>query len=168
MNKLILLDGPYGVGKTAAALCICAKSDGKYVCIDPDEYFNNNVKRYGLRGGPIPNNTLIKEDIKKEVEKQIKNKNVIIPLALNTREYAEEWTKLFRDIADVKRVILYASKKILVNRIENAKGRNKELALNSLDANLKYYDGITEGAFGIDTSKLDVEEVANKILELVE
>ena len=50
MNKLILLDGTQGGGKSTVAHCVCTISNGKYVCVDPDEYFNSNAVYFFFNG----------------------------------------------------------------------------------------------------------------------
>lgn len=168
MNKLILLDGTHGVGKSTVAHCVCMISNGKYVCIDPDEYFNSNAAYYFFNGGyPVANNTIILEIVHKKVREQIKDKNVVIPLTLNSQDYRESWTKLFHDIAEVRHVILYADKETLRNRINLDEGRDKELALDNIDNNDKFYRGSIEGTIKIDTSALSPEVIAKKILESV-
>ena len=71
-------------------------------------------------------------------------------------------------IANVRHVILYADRNTLIDRINNDVGRDKELALNSIDDNEKYYEGIFEKSIKIDTTELSLEETAKKILELVQ
>ena len=168
MNKLILLDGTQGVGKSTAAHCVCTISNGKYVCVDPDEYFNSNVVYFFFNGGyPVANNKIILKIVHKKVREQIKDKNVVIPLTLNSHDYREVWTKLFNDIAEVRHIILYADKETLRNRINHDEGRDKELALDNIDNNDKFYRGSIEGIIKIDTSALSPEAIAKRILESV-
>ena len=168
MNKLILLDGPYGIGKTTVARSICNTSNGRNICLDPDEYYNDDAGTLFWYGWPIPNNSCIKNIIRREVKKQIHDKNVIIPLTLNSQLYLNDWTNLFRDIADVKHVILYANKETLLKRISNNADRyDKEHALEFLDENMTYYQRHIEGAYKLNTSSKTPDEIAKIILQLL-
>lgn len=167
MNKLILLDGTYGVGKTTVALQICSVPDNMYICIDPDEIFNNNLEKYMIHGWPAANNSLIKRNVRNEVKDRIQNVNIVIPLTLNTQLYVDGWTNLFSDIADVRHVILFADTEIVKNRIVNDVGRDKDFALEQLHNNDNYYRRDFEGDVKIDTSDLTTEEVAEKIMKSI-
>lgn len=168
MNKLLLLDGTYGVGKSTVAHCMCKSSNDTYVCVDPDEYYNNDGKRYYKGGGPASNNSILQKDIRKVVEEIIQNRNIIIPVTLFNRRLLERWTKLFCDIAEVRHFVLYADKKIIMSRIDLDEGRDKGFALDNLDNNEKYYQSSVTGSIKIDTSKFTPEEVAKMILESVQ
>ena len=166
MNKLILLDGTYGVGKSTVAHCICKINDS-YVCVDPDEYYNNYGKRYFKYGGPASNNSALRTDIQKIVKEIILNRNVIIPVTLFNQELMDTWMELFSDIAEVKHFVLYADKKTIEDRINHDEGRDKGFALDSLDNNVRYYHNITIDSPKINTSDLTPEETPKRILELV-
>ena len=155
------------MGKTAVAHKICNISNGSFICVDPDKYFNDNIKRYWRRGGPISRNTLMKEDIYKEVKNQIHKANVIIPLTLNSLEDTEKWFECYRDIADLRHVILYADEDTLIKRINGQEGRDKEGAIDNIEINKKYYNNNIPGAIKIDTSEMSVSEVAQEILRLI-
>ena len=167
MNKLILLDGIYGIGKTSVALPICSISDNSYISIDPDKLYNDNLERWLICGWPAANNSLIKKYVRKEVENRIQDVNIIIPLTLNAQSYVDAWTKLFSDIAEVRHVILLADTETVKNRIINDVGRDKAFALEQLHYIENYYRRDVEGTVKIDTSNLTIEEVAEKVLKYI-
>ena len=167
MNKLIFLDGPYGIGKTTVADCICEISKEKYICIDPDEYFNNDVKRYFLWGWPIPCNKAILREIQRNVEEKIKECNIVIPLTLNSSKYKNDWVHSFNDLAELHHIVLIADRKTILNRIRDDVQRDKSLAMEQLDDNWRYYQRDIEGTIKIDTSEMAPQVVASKVLEVV-
>ena len=167
MNKVILLDGTYGVGKTSVANYICSAFDDRYICIEPDEYFNNNRECYFFWGWPASNNSCLKGFIRKEAEKKIQTANIIIPLTLNDESYVVTWTKLFSDIAEVKHVILFAETEKMKSRIINDTGRDKNFALEQLKYSEVFYRQVNDESIQIDTSELSIEEVAIKVLEVI-
>ena len=167
MNKIIILDGAYGVGKTTVANYVCEISEGSYICIDPDEYFNNNLERYFLWGWPIPDNKAILLEIRKEVEKSIKEKNIVIPVTLNATKYKQVWIHSFQGLGELHHIVLLAEREQLLRRISSDTQRDKTLAMERLDDNLSYYQGIIEGSYKIDTSNTDSQIVAKMILGLV-
>lgn len=164
---MIFLDGPYGIGKTTVAKLICEISNEKYICIDPDEYYNNNLQHYFFWGWPIPNNKAILIEVHREVRNRIKENNIVIPLTLNSSKYKQIWIQSFQDLADLYYIVLLADKAQILNRINTDVQRDKSLAIEQLDDNLKYYQDNIEGSIKIDTTNITPQIVANRILEVV-
>ena len=168
LGKIVLIDGTYGVGKTTVAQSICDISNGEYIFIDPDEYFNNNLGRFILYGWPTCNNMAILGEIQKAAEERIQESNIVVPLTLNSSKYKNIWIQSFEDFAKVYHFILMAKKEQILKRIGNDEKRNKTLAIEMLDSNLKYYQGDIEGSIKIDTSNIDPQMVAKLIIELIQ
>ncbi len=164
---MIILDGPYGVGKTTVAQLICELPTEKYICIDPDKSFNSDPKRYLLLGWPPANNSAIQEETKNAVNEKIKESNIVIPLTLNSLNYKPFWIDSFQKVAKLYHVILIAEKEKILTRINNGVQRDKSFAIESLDGNLLYYQKDLEGTIKIDTSNLSPQMVANMVLDMV-
>ena len=164
---MIVLDGPYGVGKTTIAQLICELSTEKYICIDPDRSFNSDPQRYLLRGWPPANNGAIQEETKNAVKEKIRESNIVIPLTLNSLKYKQLWIDSLQKVAKLYHVILMAEKEKILARINEGVQRDKSFAIESLDSNLLYYQRDIEGTIKIDTSNISPQMVANMVLAMV-
>ncbi len=167
MSKIIILDGTYGVGKTTVAHSICEISNGEYICIDPDEYYNSNLEDYFLFGWPVQSNKAILSKIRKEIEEKKLNNNIVIPLTINSSKYRQMWIGSFQDLAELYHIVLMAEKKQIINHINSDVHRDMSFAMESLDDNLRYYQGEIEGSIKIETTNVIPQMIANKILEIV-
>ena len=161
------MDGTYGVGKSTVANCISEVSNGEYICIDPDDYFNSYPEHYMSFGWPTYNNKAIQIRVKQEVKDKTQEKNIVIPLTMPSSKWRQIWVHMLKDLTELYHIVLLAEKKQILSRINSDVHRDRSFALENLDENLKYYQCDIEGSIKIDTTRIPPEEVANKILKMI-
>ena len=91
---------------------------------------------------------------------------VIIPIALINDLCNHELIKDFSDVENYH-FILSASDNILRQRIENQEDRDADLALTYMRTAILYLNSHYSDAIRIDTSNMDVDSVATKIVEII-
>lgn len=169
MKKLVLIDGPYGVGKTSVANSLMRKLDD-WQCLDADAFFNEYLKKdeYIIFGGmPLQRNNVFLYSFRHEIENYMSNENsgcfVVLSLA------RDEARCVLHDYL-VKRyecvhVILLAEKATIIERIETDCRIDNNLAISDLDRGYNYLVNNYPTAVFIDTTDLRVEDIAEHIIQ---
>lgn len=168
MNKIIFINGTYGVGKTTVAKSIeCINN--KIKCLDPDAYYYELLKKYGpFIGWPAQTSILLIKYLREIIEENIKYKDIVIPMTLTTDYSKKELLEYYQSygIAEVIHIILCMDKDALVKRIKNDASRDQEFALQNIDGNIKYLNDNYYNAIRIHIDSLNAENLAKKILKI--
>lgn len=164
---IIWLDGTYGVGKTSVAHKII-RNNKEIELIESDECFLKFAKLNLcgiLFGGTLPQNNLSFLKFMKETIEEKIIKDVLVVMALTTKEAEETLYGYFKEKeVDQIHIILEANKSIILDRINyDNESRDKQFAISHLDDNLNYLANHYVNAIRIDTSGMCIEEVAGKI-----
>lgn len=169
--KIIWIDGTFGSGKTAVASIIAKKLRNVYL-LEFDalqiKYKPNSILDFWGERYPEAKKYLI-DALINEIQTIIQGGNydyLIIPIAL-INDYCNE--KLVKGFADIEsyHFILTAVNEILYQRINNQKNRDVDLAVTYMPNAIMYLNNHYSDAFRIDTSNMNVENVAEKIIESI-
>ena len=172
---VVLIDGPYGIGKTTVAQYLIDSFCGEsFVLYDPDdslmETLNNNQQlewfKYvlkGLDGTEIP--TFLEAAREEVLSRHSTSKHVILPIGLgheNGKKYIVEY---FND-QDIKiiHIILEASQEAVESRILGDEGRDTNLAMNRYYENVEFLNHNYPDAIRINTDGKDAYKVAQEIV----
>lgn len=169
--KIIWIDGTFGVGKTAVAKAVVQRIDS--ACLIEFDALSQKYKPKSICdffGERYPESKKYLIDaLKNEILKLMKDGNyyiVIIPIALINDLCNHELIKDFSDVENYH-FILSVSDNILRQRIENQEDRDADLALTYMRTAILYLDSHYPDAIRIDTSDMDVDSVATKIVEII-
>lgn len=169
---IIWLDGVMGVGKTTLSEKIKEKLDDVEV-LDSDYYYNKgNIEGLRYFGGncfPQDNERFI-QDFRELIEAKVNkncNKIFIITMALTEMECKKGILEyLEKKDVNILHIVLTASKETIINRIIKRE-KNKGQALEKLDGGIKFLRDNYCDAIWVDTENDNADEVANKILKLI-
>ena len=170
MNRIILINGTYGVGKTTIAKSIMNNNDENFVLLDPDEDYNELVEKGMLYmlGWPMQTSKVYLRNFRQKVEIAVKEKNVIIPMTISTDICRREVYDYLIKNTDTIHVILSADEKVIVDRINKDVGRSKNFSKDSIKNNILYLKNNFIGSIWIDTSSKSIDSVANEIILLIQ
>lgn len=161
MNKLYLITGPAGVGKSSVSKCLANKNE-KCALIEGDEVYHMVYSGYV---SPWKENNHLEIFWKNSIS-LIKNfitngYDVVFNYIINKADF-EKLKLEFKDIADMKYVVLIADEETLIERDmqrpEDCRmGERVKIPLQKIkkqDIDKKYI---------IDTSNLSIEEIVGRI-----
>lgn len=165
---ILWLNGTYGVGKTETANKIAKLYAGNLKILDPDELWLDEIKKDWtiiLEDGTYPqSNKKFLQILSNRLEKEIKEYEGILIVPMTVTENLSYNTLIVPHDKDIKHFILKANKECVKARINKNKSRDQSLAINNMEENNEYLNNIENATF-IDTSSMNVEEVAKHILE---
>lgn len=169
--KIIWIDGTFGIGKTAVANEIAKRISNVYLLefdalqmkCKPNSISDLFGERY-----PEAKRYLI-DALENEMLKLIDEEcydYLIVPIAL-INDYCNH--KLANGFVDSEsyHLILTASSEILIHRIHNQENRDVDLAITYMQTAITYLDNHYFDAIRIDTSNMNVDSVAEKIVEII-
>lgn len=169
--KIIWIDGTFGSGKTAVANAVAKKIRNGYLLEFDDlqmKYKPDSISAYFGERYPEAKKYLIDALIKEilEIIQKGSYDYLIIPIAL-INDYCNE--KLVNGFADIEsyHFILTATNEILYQRIKNQENRDVDLAVSCMPNAIMYLNKHYTGAFRIDTSNMNVDTVAEKIVKII-
>lgn len=164
MKKLILIAGPMGVGKTTVANLINKKIENS-ICLEGDAFWNWNPE-----GITEEDKKQVIINISNGINKHLKENKyqTIIFTWIMHQQFIIDSIINNLDLTDTKLIVvtLDCNEITLVNRIKkdiNDGKRKIDVIKRSL---LRRRDSMSTNTVHIDTSSLDANEVADKILEL--
>lgn len=169
--KIIWIDGTFGSGKTAVANVI-AKRINNMCLLEFDalqkEYKPNSISDFFGERYPEAKRYLI-DALRNKILTLIQGGDydyIIVPIAL-INDYCNQ--KLVNTFVDVEcyHFILTASEKILYQRIENQENRDVDLAKTYFQTATIYLKNHYSDAFRIDTSDMNIDSVAEKIIKMI-
>ena len=169
MKRIILIDGPYGIGKTTVAKRVVELSGEALECIDPDFYYNGLVEKnpaFILMGWPIQHNKTFIVYFRGLVEERLRGKEIIIPMSITTELCKTDLLDYFRAKTELIHIVLEADKESLLYRIECDSNRDKEFAINNVENCLHFIEKNLFEAVRINTSNRSVDEIADEIIKL--
>lgn len=169
--KIIWIDGTFGCGKTAVANSVAKRLPNTYL-IEFDElqyeYEPNSIidllgKRY-----PEAKRYLV-DALVNEVQIMFQKENydfIVVPIAMINDYCNEKLANGFKDIESVH-FILTASEEVLYQRIIGQENRDRDLALTYMSDAINYLENHYSEAIRIDTSDMDIDGVAEKVVEIL-
>lgn len=169
--KIIWIDGTFGSGKTAVANAIVRRVNNMYF-LDFDalqeKYKPNCIYDFFGKRYPEAKRYLI-DALRNEIFALIQGEDydyIIIPIAL-INDYCNQ--NLVNTFADVEcyHFILTVSEKILYQRIENQENRDVDLAKTYFQEATMYLKNNYPNAVRIDTSDMNIDSVAEKIIDII-
>lgn len=169
--KIIWIDGTFGSGKTAVANAIAKRIDNVYL-LEFDalqkEYKPNSISDFFGERYPEAKRYLI-DALRNEMLALIQDGDydyIIVPIALINDYCNQKLVNAFIGIASYH-FILTASSKILYQRIENQENRDVDLAKTYMQMAMMYLESHYTDAVRIDTSDMNIDSVAEKIIDIV-
>lgn len=163
MNKIIIINDPYGIGKTTIANKLSELFGDDVVCIDPDLYYNELVQKnfnLFLCGWPVQNNSLFLKYFRGIVEENLKIKNVVIPMAITFELCKNELLNYICAKTNVIHIVLDSDKQSLIQRINNDTKRNKDFSLEHMEESINYINENFSDVIHIDTTNKSIMEIA--------
>ncbi len=169
--KIIWIDGTFGSGKTAVANAVAKKISNIYLlefdALQMKYKPNSSLDFYGERY-PEAKRYLIDALINEmtEIIQKGSYDYLIVPIAL-INDYCNE--KLVNGFEDIKKYhfILTASREILYQRINDQDNRDVDLAITYMPNAIMYLKNHYSDAIRIDTSNVNIDSIAEKIVEIV-
>lgn len=165
---ILWLNGTYGVGKSETANKITGLYVGNSKVLDPDQLWLEEIKRdvtIVFGDGTYPqNNKKFLQILKRRLDKEIKEYKGILIVPMTVTEDLSYNTLIVPYNNIIKHFILTANDECVKSRINKNKSRDQSLAIGNMKANNKYLKNIENATF-IDTSDMNIEEVAKYILK---
>lgn len=169
--KIIWIDGAFGSGKTAVANAVAKKIQNVYLLeFDMLQMKYQPKSINDLFGARYPEakkyliDALVKE--MREIIQEGAYDYLIIPIALINDYCNEQLVSGFADIESYH-FILTATNEILHQRIMAQENRDVDLALTYMPNAIAYFSKNYSGAIRIDTSDMNIDDVAEKIVETI-
>ena len=174
--KIIWIDGQFGVGKTATANLIVQKKDQAYLL-----EFDTLQKTYKPQTEiemisaffcptyPEAKAYLIKE-FKRTIQKIVSDNRynyLVIPIALINDLCRKELVEFYTDI-DNYHFILTATDDVIKHRASNQDNRDMNLVLTHMQTAKTYLNTHYPDAVRIDTSNIGIDQVVEKIIEIID
>lgn len=170
---IIWINGTYGVGKTTVIEKIEQKlGSNKCKVISSDEFCENNKEIFALGGGCYPqNNVNFNNKFKKHLDDVVNSnqcKYIIVDMALTDVVCVEN---LFNHFLNSEKplihIILEASKKNLLLRLEKDKKRDYQEMIAWIDNNLNFLKNNFLDAIRINTDNNSVDEIVEEIVKII-
>ena len=174
--KIIWIDGQFGVGKTATANLIVQKKDQAYL-LEFDTLQKNykpqtEIEMISAVFGPTYPEAkayLIKE-FKRTIQKIVSDNRynyLVIPIALINDLCRKELVEFYTDI-DNYHFILTATDDVIKHRASNQDNRDMNLVLTHMQTAKTYLNTHYPDAVRIDTSNIGIDQVVEKIIEIID
>ena len=174
--KIIWIDGQFGVGKTATANLIVQKKDQAYLLefdtLQKTYKPQTEIEMISAFFGPTYPEAkayLIKE-FKKTIQKIVSDNRynyLVIPIALINDLCRKELVEFYTDI-DNYHFILTATDDVIKHRASNQDNRDMNLVLTHMQTAKMYLNTHYPDAVRIDTSNIGIDQVAEKIIEIID
>lgn len=173
---IIWINGTFGVGKSVTAnVAHNILWKNKSLIYDPDEdwklFFENQHIFCG--GGTLPQNniTFIKQLRQKiyNLAFNERDKILIIPMAITEKTCKDELLDYLKNKnLQIKHIVLTAKKNTIKDRIKkDITDRDKNIANNFLEPNIKFIESTFPNVNKIDTEEKSIEIVAKEIISLL-
>lgn len=169
--KIIWIDGIFGSGKTAVANSIVKRIENACILEFDNLQKENKPNSISVFFGeryPEAKRYLIDALASRMLEmiQEDDCEYIIIPIAL-INDYCNQ--KLVNAFGGIKNYhfILTASTEIWRQRIENQKNRDTDLAITYRPTAMMYLNNHYADAIRIDTSDMNIDSVARKIVEII-
>ena len=169
MNRVLIINGTYGIGKTTTSKLLKDYYKNTIEVLDPDHYYNELVKTnlFFLIGWSMQKSHLYLKFFRSKVDAVIKEKSVVIPITISTDICKKELYDYLSERTELIHIILDASDDVIIDRINKDKGRAKEFSKESIVQNKEFLICNFPDAIWIDTSTKDKEKVAEEIIALL-
>ena len=174
--KIIWIDGQFGVGKTATANLIVQKKDQAYLLefdtLQKTYKPQTEIEMISAFFGPTYPEAkayLIKE-FKRTIQKIVSDNRynyLVIPIALINDLCRKELVEFYTDI-DNYHFILTATDDVIKHRASNQDNRDMNLVLTHMQTAKMYLNTHYPDAVRIDTSNIGIDQVAEKIIEIID
>lgn len=174
--KIIWIDGPFGVGKTATANLIVQRIDKAYLLeFDalPKTYKpRNEIEIFkAIFGATYPEaKEYLVNALKSEIQKIVSDDQyayLVIPIALINDLCRKELVEFYTDINNYH-FILTATDDVIKHRASNQDNRDMNLVLTHMQTAKTYLNTHYPDAVRIDTSNIGIDQVAEKIIEIID
>lgn len=174
--KIIWIDGQFGVGKTATANLIVQKKDQAYLLefdtLQKTYKPQTEIEMISAFFGPTYPEAkayLIKE-FKRTIQKIVSDNRysyLVIPIALINDLCRKELVEFYTDI-DNYHFILTATDDVIKHRASNQDNRDMNLVLTHMQTAKTYLNTHYPDAVRIDTSNIGIDQVVEKIIEIID
>ena len=174
--KIIWIDGQFGVGKTATANLIVQKKDQAYLLefdtLQKTYKPQTEIEMISAFFGPTYPEAkayLIKE-FKRTIQKIVSDNRynyLVIPIALINDLCRKELLVFYTDI-DNYHFILTVTDDVIKHRASNQDNRDMNLVLTHMQTAKMYLNTHYPDAVRIDTSNIGIDQVAEKIIEIID
>ena len=174
--KIIWIDGQFGVGKTATANLIVQKKDQAYLLefdtLQKTYKPQTEIEMISTFFGPTYPEAkayLIKE-FKRTIQKIVSDNRynyLVIPIALINDLCRKELVEFYTDI-DNYHFILTATDDVIKHRASNQDNRDMNLVLTHMQTAKTYLNTHYPDAVRIDTSNIGIDQVVEKIIEIID
>ena len=174
--KIIWIDGQFGVGKTATANLIVQKKDQAYLLefdtLQKTYKPQTEIEMISAFFGPTCPEAkayLIKE-FKRTIQKIVSDNRynyLVIPIALINDLCRKELVEFYTDI-DNYHFILTATDDVIKHRASNQDNRDMNLVLTHMQTAKTYLNTHYPDAVRIDTSNIGIDQVVEKIIEIID
>lgn len=174
--KIIWIDGQFGVGKTATANLIVQKKDQAYLLefdtLQKTYKPQTEIEMISAFFGPTYPEAkayLIKE-FKRTIQKIVSDNRynyLVIPIALINDLCRKELVEFYTDI-DNYHFILTATDGVIKHRASNQDNRDMNLVLTHMQTAKTYLNTHYPDAVRIDTSNIGIDQVVEKIIEIID
>ena len=174
--KIIWIDGQFGVGKTATANLIVQKKDQAYLLefdtLQKTYKPQTEIEMISAFFGPTYPEAkayLIKE-FKRTIQKIVSDNRynyLVIPIALINDLCRKELVEFYTDI-DNYHFILTATDDVIKHRASNQDNRDMNLVLTHMQTAKTYLNTHYPDAVRIDTSNIGIDQVGEKIIEIID
>lgn len=174
---IIWIDGTYGVGKSTAANNLLKNykpynKDG-FIVLESDFYYQNGIKSWKyIGGGAYPQNNLtFLSDFRRIIEKHASETDavIVVVMALTMDESKNLLLGYFTEAGFQNiHIILDADPETIESRVNNSPiTRNKSLAINNIQINIKYLKDNYTDAEWVDTNEKTINDVAESITNII-
>lgn len=169
--KIIWIDGTFGSGKTAVANVVAKKMRNSYLLeFDALQMKYKPTSIFDLFGERYPESKkylidgLIKEMLK--IIQEGSYDYLIIPIALINDDCNERLVNSFANIENYH-FILTVANEILYQRIHTQENRDVDLAETYMSNAIMYLNNHYSDALRIDTSDMNIDNVAEEIVKVI-
>lgn len=165
MKRIIFINGPLGIGKSALANELSNLLGHTTECIDPDFYYNSSIGTFLLYGWPLQVNRFFITYFRGIVEERLQYKELIIPISITTEICKKEFLDYFREKTKVIHIVLETDEHTLLQRINCDSKRDKRYSIETIESNRRFINKNFEKDIHIDTTNKSVFEIVNIIME---